>query len=133
MAADSTAPSLDQEFRNLTLQEKRVRFTKMAQEAEEAMEKAAKKIKLAKSASQLLAEAHPDCHGAEDAAMHMDDMNKKAAVVWAEALEGKTILQDMSQMQKLRERQRQIRRADRQRVAEVMGLQDPGFPDRLFD
>ena len=113
--------------------EKRHEFLQKAVEAEIAMQKAAKRIKLAADAARTLAESHPECLGAEEAALHMDELTNKAASTWAMALEGKTVLQETAVIMAIRDKQDRQRRLDRQRVAEVMDIRDPDYVWRLSD
>ena len=107
------------------VQRKRHRFIQMAEEAAIAMEAAAKKIKLAATAAEELADAHPTCLGATDANEHFDELNRKAAGVWAATLEGKVVLQETAVITSIRDRHERARRLDRTRVAEVMDIRDP--------
>ena len=89
------------------------------------MAKAAKKIKLAKKAADDLVDTW--LPGVEDTVIHMDELSNKAATLWAAACESRTILQDSGELISLRERQEHNRRADRDMVARVMEVSDPGF------
>ena len=112
-------------------QRKRQKFLEKAAEAATAMETAAKRIKLAANAARTLAESHPECLGAADASLHMDELTKKAASTWAMALEGKVVLQETAVITAIRDKQDRHRRLDRQRVAEVMDIRDPDYVWRL--
>ena len=109
-------------------QSKRARFITLVEEAEAAMAKAAKKIKLAKKAADDLVDT--ELPGVEDTVIHMDELSTKAATLWAASCSSRTILQDSGELISLRERQEHNRRADRDMVARVMEVSDPGFIPR---
>ena len=103
---------------------KRARFVELAESAARAVEEAAKRVNIAKNFATDLYELSPLCPGAEDTCQHMEELNEQTAKTWAMALESKTVFQNSAEIIELRKTHSAKNRADRKKVAQMMGVVD---------
>ena len=125
MSGDSGSPSISEI--DLVIVAKRARFTYLAEQAANAVEVAAKRVKLAQEMAKQIYESNPNHPGAEETAFFMDEYTEDMAKTWAKALEGKTIFQNSAEVVELRRRQEAQNATHRRNVAAIMGVDSDGL------